>query len=161
MYVEEMYSGMERVWSQGLTVVESASSSLDIVLREGTATINGSIELGQNGTVFADQRLVAVTPGGPPVVAGAAAVVLVPDASRRENAELFFRSSATPEGRFEFPNVPPGQYKLFAVVNIPTAAFADAAFISRYESLGQFISVPPGATLTQQLRLLTEIRSKP
>jgi hypothetical protein len=86
---------------------------------------------------------VAVTDGvGMPVTGRRIQVVLVPDAARRQRADMYFAREAT-EGGIVFEHVPPGSYKVFAWDGVPSEAWRNAEFLREFEDLGVPVTLPP------------------
>jgi hypothetical protein len=72
------------------------------------------------------------------------AVALVPDASRRERADLY-RSAMTDEsGKFHLEAIAPGEYSLFAWEDIEDNLWRDPDFIRRNEASGRRITIREG-----------------
>jgi hypothetical protein len=88
------------------------------------------------------------------------AVVLVPDAPRRENSLLYKRQDvgSTPtdssQFRFSFVGVAPGSYKVIAVDMLPRGSEMDPDVFARYESRAVAVSVTAGATRDIQVPLI-------
>jgi hypothetical protein len=80
-----------------------------------------------------------------------ALATLIPDEPARLRSELYFSIPTDQYGRFTFPNVPPGGYKLFAWDDIPGDAYQDPEFIRRYEDRGMPVKVGSGASVDQQV----------
>lgn len=83
-----------------------------------------------------------------------AAVVLVPEESKRNREDLFFQQSSDQDGRFSFRGVPPGDYKLFAWDKIDYGVYRDPAFLERYEDEGAKVSVKERSQEVAELKLL-------
>lgn len=83
-----------------------------------------------------------------------AAVVLIPEESKRHREDLFFQQAADQNGRFSFRGVPPGDYKLFAWDKVEAGAWRDPAFLDRYEDDGVKVSVKERSQELRELKLL-------
>jgi hypothetical protein len=80
--------------------------------------------------------------------AAGAAVVLVPDSSRRLIQSYYKTTTAGPKGSFSFSGVPPGVYQLFAWKSVPDTAWMNPEFMSRWEGRGQVVSIEAGRSVT-------------
>ncbi|HET9131503.1 MAG TPA: hypothetical protein VFO86_11170, partial [Terriglobia bacterium] len=85
-----------------------------------------------------------------------ATVVLVPDTSRRFVQSYYKMTKAGPMGSFSISGVPPGVYQLFAWQSIPTSAWLNPEYMSRWEGRGQVVSVEAGRTVTVKARLYSK-----
>jgi hypothetical protein len=92
-------------------------------------------------------------------VAASSTVALVPDGKRRSNSEYYRRAIADQSGRFVLPNVPPGDYTLFAWQEIEKGQYLDPDFLLQYEDVGKPMHVEEGnSNLDVQLQLATSAR---
>jgi hypothetical protein len=81
-------------------------------------------------------------------------VVLVPEGSRRAIRRFYKTAISQPDGRFEITGISPGDYKLFAWDEIEPGAYADPAFLQKYEAQGTTVRIREGAAEAVSLRLL-------
>jgi hypothetical protein len=84
-----------------------------------------------------------------------AVATLIPDDPRRLRTELYFSTATDQYGRFNFANVPPGGYKLFAWEEIPSGAHLDPEYIRRFEDRGRPVKVDQGASVDTQTAVIT------
>ena len=77
-------------------------------------------------------------------------VVMVPD-GMPERAELFHVAIADPAGRFNLPNIPPGNYKLFTWERAEPGVWFDPAFLKDFEAKGTSFRVDEGTRGTIDL----------
>jgi hypothetical protein len=73
-------------------------------------------------------------------VAGAR-VALVPDAARRQRADLYQTTSSDDSGRFKLSGIAPGDYSLFAWEDIENGLWQDPEFIRRHETSGKAVRI--------------------
>ena len=73
--------------------------------------------------------------------------VLVPERDR-DHSELFQRAIAALEGRFRFPSVPPGNYKLFAWEALEPNAYFDPEVLRPVEQRGRVIQLAESSRQT-------------
>jgi hypothetical protein len=81
-------------------------------------------------------------------------VTLVPDAGRRSRHDLYFSATADRDGRYTFENVPPGDYQIFGWEKMYSGLVESPAFISRFESRGQSVTVKPGVATTVDVQAI-------
>ena len=78
----------------------------------------------------------AVTAEKPESIQGAT-VVLVPEASKRQQPVAYRTSTLDQYGKFHLTGVPPGEYKLFAWDAVEPGQWMDPDFLSAFESKGR------------------------
>jgi hypothetical protein len=83
-----------------------------------------------------------------------ASVVLIPEATRRDNAHVYKIVIADQGGHFTIRGIPPGDYRLFAWEQVERGAYQDTTFLRRYEGRGEPIRMQEGARLNVQLRVI-------
>jgi hypothetical protein len=129
VFVADIRQGAASVFDEGF-VVDGNANPVQVVLDTGGVQITGVV-------VNAERKPVS-----------GANVVLVPAASRRQNA-LLYRNKLTDEnGRFAFDRrVPPGSYTLYAWESALPTSWRNAEFLANYEGRG--------------LPLVVESQSKP
>jgi len=85
----------------------------------------------------------------------AATVVLVPEASKRDDRGLFRRSSASSRGKFALRGVAPGTYKLLALDDVDFEELVTRPEILKpYESRGEFVTVNESGNYNVMLRII-------
>jgi Carboxypeptidase regulatory-like domain len=124
-YVKSIRNGDADVSNNGLRIEGNFTGSLNIVLAANSGGLDGRIlnENRQN--------------------AGAARVVLVPEA--RSRRDIYFGATASSTGRFQFQGVPPGNYKVFAWPTVPVGAWFDLDFLRSYEDRATPVRIEPDA----------------
>jgi 5-hydroxyisourate hydrolase-like protein (transthyretin family) len=83
-------------------------------------------------------------------------VIAVPDSARRTRSELYRSATADRDGRIHLEGMIPGEYKLFASIDVEAAAWQDPDVIRLYESRGTPIRLAEGAKQEAVLRVLLE-----
>jgi hypothetical protein len=116
-------SGQTDVLRDGLTVSEPGKISLEIVLAPDGGQINGVV-LGKDDK---------------PV--GGATVVLVPEPALRGRSDRFADSFTDQNGRYQFENVAPGDYKVFAWDDIEPGSWFAPDFFRDIESGGEPVNL--------------------
>jgi hypothetical protein len=115
-------------------VSESLSGTLNVVLQRGTGTINGTVRDAQARPV-ADVQ-----------------VVLVPDQARR--LDLYSTTIADKSGRFNFTEVPPGDYRLFSWEAIEPYGHFDPGVVIRDGAQGKALRVAPSSNNAVDVNLI-------
>jgi Carboxypeptidase regulatory-like domain len=114
-YVKSATLGRDDALKARVSIFGDMRDPLEVVLSSATGRIRGTVT-GANGTFF---------PG--------AQIVLVPDEGLRSDASLFKTATADQSGAFTLRGIPPGNYVLFAWNFLEPRAYADQAFLRRYE----------------------------
>ena len=137
LYVADIRQAAASVFDDGIDVPSQAPPALQVMLRSGAATVEGTV---QDAT------------GRP--VAGAT-VVLMPAQNRRQNRVLYNTATSDPTGKFTIRSVGPGGFKLFAwQQRIAGGAYYSPLFMAKYEDRGRAVTVTEGVTVTQQLTVI-------
>jgi hypothetical protein len=135
LYVKSVRAGEIDVLSDGLTVTGAGTVEIEIVM----ASDGG----GAQGVVLdKDQQPVA-----------GATILLAPD--RRSRQDLFKSTTSDQNGHYEFTDVTPGDYKLFAWDDVEPEAWNDPDFLKDYEKQGEKETLEPKARSTVNLHLAT------
>jgi TonB family protein len=140
--VADIRSGTRSVFANGiLTVGPEPPGDLEIVIRNEGATVAGVVEI---PTTLTASELSGIR------------IALVPEGSRRQNLLLYRSTSvAGTSGRFIFPAVQPGEYKVFAWRSLPIGgAERNAQFLARYEEQGTPVTVTTVAPSNLRVRLI-------
>jgi hypothetical protein len=114
-YVKSASLGRADAMNRPAPFSSDIPDSLEIVLSSASGRIRGSV-VAASGAPF---------PG--------AQVVLVPEENLRDRANLFKTATADQTGTFTLRSIPPGNYFLFAWNFLEPRAYADPAFLRRYE----------------------------
>ncbi|HET9942547.1 MAG TPA: hypothetical protein VFR05_04360, partial [Terriglobia bacterium] len=136
LYVAGIRQGAQDLRNTGVIDVRGSTLPIEIQLKAGAGIIQGVVE-GPAGTV-------------PPY----ADVVLVPQFPFRENVLFYGQTTISDKGQFKFEGVAPGEYKVFAFERLADTAEQNAAFIGRYETLGEAVTARPQATTEIKVRLV-------
>jgi hypothetical protein len=133
LYIKSMRLGSED--AMNTFRVSANSSVLDVILTTEAGSVEG----------------VALNRTGDP--AANATVVLVPATARKRTA-LYKCLVTGNDGKFRFPEVPPGDYKLFAWDDIETGAWENAEFMRLHEPRGREIRVSENGKEAVQLNVI-------
>ena len=123
-YIKSIRLGSFDVMTDGLHLAASAENPLEVVMGTDGGTITG--------LVVVDQR--EPQPN--------AVVALVPDLpAQRRRPEYYQTANTDFKGNFQFQNIPPGNYKVFAWEFAQPDSWQNTDFIRAYEEFGKPIRV--------------------
>ncbi|MBZ5580858.1 MAG: carboxypeptidase-like regulatory domain-containing protein [Acidobacteriia bacterium] len=127
-YVKSIRAGGTDALVSGLDATGGAPGPLDIVVSPNAGQVTGTAQ-DANG----QQPAAGVT------------VALVPqEKERRERSSYYREARADEAGAFTFPNVIPGEYKVFAWDRVESGAYMDPEFMKPVESKGEAVTVREG-----------------
>jgi hypothetical protein len=128
VYVKSAKFGGVDVLNTGFRFAGEPDKVLEIVLARNAGSITGRVE---------DERKQPVA---------GVFVVLVSDipTARLYRTDMYKTTSTDTEGRFEVKNLPPGDYKVFALEGFEKDAWVDPEFFKPYEDRGTSIKVGEG-----------------
>jgi hypothetical protein len=135
VYIKSMRFGREDALGTIHVTSDMKDVLLDVVLTTETGSVEG-LAISRTGNSAAN-----VT------------VALVP-ANARKRTALYQTVVTGSDGKFRFPEIPPGDYKLFAWDDIETGAWQDADFIRPYESRGRAVRVSEASKEEVQLNVI-------
>ncbi len=108
--------------TDGIQVTAMSPTGLQIVLTKESGFLEGTVS------------------GAGQVIVPGATVVLVP-AIGRKRSSLYKSAMTDSKGQYRFENIAPGDYKLFAWLDVETGAWENADFIRFYEVMGQPVRI--------------------
>jgi len=120
-YVKSIQYGGSDILNNSFKFSGSASGSVDVILRPGTARVGG---------IVSDARS--------QVLSGVQAV-LVPE--QRNRTDLYRTATTDATGRFNFTNVTPGQYRIFSWEAFESGMQFDPDLLNKSEQQGRLIQV--------------------
>jgi len=131
-YMKSIRMGGIDVWNNGMRLISPPENALELVIGTDAGEVTG---------VLRNDRMELVTN---------AVVALVPLSTL-----LRFRNATTDaDGKFRFPTVPPGAYKIYAWEYADPQQWQDAEFLRPYESAGKPIEMRPGGKVDIPLTVL-------
>jgi hypothetical protein len=136
LYISGIRQGALDIRNEGFVDVRGSMLPIEITIAAGAGIVQGTVE----------------APGGG--VPTHADVVLVPQVPRRGNVMFYDRTIIDDKGQFKFQGVAPGEYKVFAFEQLEDTAEQNPAFVARYETLGQAVTVNSSSTTEIRVRLL-------
>ena len=142
LYLADVRQGAMSVFDLGFDVSTRSNDPIQVVIASGAGTVEGVVR----------ESALKGFPG--------ATVVLIPEASRRENLALYFPATSDASGRFVIRGVPPGDYKLFAWESIRPFAYQNAAFLAKHEERGLTVHVGQGGTASAEVTIIPVVEKK-
>jgi hypothetical protein len=135
VYIKSIRFGDADVLNDGLHLESQPREPLTIVVGTNPGTIEGRVVNDRQ------QALPATT------------VVLVHSGGLRSHVnEMFMSSDAA--GRFEFQNVPPGNYEMFAWDSVETGAWQDPEFMRSFENRGTAVRITEGGKTSVDVKMI-------
>jgi hypothetical protein len=117
--------------SNGITITDGTQDRLEVVMTREFGSLDGLVtDPGRNG-------------------ASGATVVLVP-AVARKNGSLYKSTVADVSGRFRFQGIVPGDYFVFAWIDVETGAWQSPEFLRPFEARGRRVQI---ATNSQDIQV--------
>jgi hypothetical protein len=136
LYISGLRHGTQDIRNDGVIDVRPSSLPVEIQLRAGAGAIQGTVE-GPDGRIPSH-----------------ADVVLIPQFPFRENVLFYDRTTASDKAEFKFEGIAPGDYKVIAFEQLADTAERNPAFIARYETLGESVTVRSRSTMQVRIRLV-------
>jgi len=133
-YIESIRAGGQDVLLSGLHVDSSFDQTLRIVVRTDFGSVSG--------------RVTGIPPQFPRAV-----VTLVP--SNRNDLARYKMTGVDTTGEFQFKNVAPGDYKLFAPGFIDYNSLQDPEFLNAHEAYGRDLRVTAGNDRTMDVPFIS------
>jgi hypothetical protein len=136
-YIKSIHAGPKEALEDTIDLSTGAAPPLRVVVSAKAASIRG--------VVLDDKQKPA--PG--------TTVVLVPDSiKRREKARFYKEAVADQYGRFQMPNVMPGDYQIIAWERIEFRSWMDPTVFIKYDGAGMKVSLAGAESKTLELKRL-------
>lgn len=134
LYVKSAKLGGVDVLDTGFRFAGEPDKVLEIVLAKNAGSLAGRVE---------DERKQP---------ASGVFVTIIPDraSARLYRTDMYKTTSTDPDGRFELKNLPPGDYKVFALQGFEKDSWLDPDFFKPYEDRGLSIKVGEGKVFTPE-----------
>jgi hypothetical protein len=81
-------------------------------------------------------------------------VVAVPDAARRGRTANYKSASADAQGRVRLADLAPGEYRIFATIDIPLSNWQDPDVLRRFETRGELVRLAEAGTAAVTITVL-------
>jgi hypothetical protein len=134
-YVKSIRSGRADVLLEGLEISGASPPPIEVVLSPHAARVSG---------VVIGTKSQKPAPG--------AMVVLVPEDKARAGNPLYYRNILTDaSGRYNFIDIPPGDYRVYVWDEVEVGAWVDPEFLKAHE--GEKVSLDEDARANLQLKL--------
>jgi hypothetical protein len=135
-YVKSIRFGDQDVTSGKIDLMQQSSGVLNIVCGTDVGQIQGSVQ-NENGEPAA-QVMISV----------------VPEGEHQGRQDLYFQLMSDENGKFEYRDLAPGDYKVFAWDSMDQEMMLSAEFQKAFESRGASVSVPPGGNASVQVKMI-------
>jgi protocatechuate 3,4-dioxygenase beta subunit len=137
LYVKSMRSGSADVLREGLTVSSGAAIPLEIVLSDGTGSLEGAVLDGDEKPVLG------------------ATLLLIPEAALRKRWSRFYTAVTSQDGRYHLEDIAPGDYKAVALDDVKPHSWLDPDLLRPLESAADAVTVQPKGHDTLNLHIRT------
>lgn len=142
-YVASATLGGTDLLRDPLVVVPGANSSIDITMRDDSAELEGTL-LGIPAPTLDSTD---------PTPAGHVYCIPLPD-----SAGQFVELGASPDGRFDFHGIAPGNYRVLAFKNPqPDIPYRDAEAMKIFETKGQVVHFAAGEKASVQVEVISNV----
>jgi hypothetical protein len=132
VYVKSIRMGDKDVLTEGLRLERQSDVPLEIVIGANPGSLQGQ--------VMDDQRQPAV---------GAVITVFANDpAARIYRTDMYKIASTDTAGKFQLPNLRPGDYRVFAWENVEKGTWIDSTFLRIHEDRGVTVRIEEGKAAT-------------
>jgi hypothetical protein len=81
-------------------------------------------------------------------------ISVVPEGEHQGRQDLYFQLMSDENGKFEYRDLAPGDYKVFAWDSMDQEMMLSAEFQKAFESRGASVSVPPGGNASVQVKMI-------
>lgn len=136
-YVKSMRFGDQEVNGGKIDLTQQSSGALNIVCGTDPGQIQGSVQ-NENGEPAAQMT-----------------ISLVPQGEHEGRQDLIYQLVSDENGKFEYRDVAPGDYKVFAFESNDQEMLLSAEFQKAFESRGAAVSISPGAGATVQVKMIS------
>ena len=148
-YVQSLSSGGVDLLREPLVVTSGSSTPIEVVLRDDTAGIEGTVT-----GASAAQSSAGLSDAGHAFRQNPSAYLYcipLPD-----SAGQFRELPVSPDGTFDWTGVPPGSYRLLAFAHPqPNLPYRDQQAMRAYETQGQVVRLVPGQKEHLQLQMIS------
>ncbi len=135
-YVKSMHFGDQDVTGGKIDLTQPASGALNIVCRTDVGQIQGSVQ-NEHGEA-----------------APAALITVSPDGEHQGRRDLLYQLTSDQNGKFDYRDIAPGDYKVFAWESGDEMMTQSAEFRKAFESRAASVNVSPAGHVSVQLKLI-------
>jgi hypothetical protein len=142
-YMKTIRMGSQEIGDFLIDLTTGAPGPIEVVVSAKAGQIKGTVE---------DEKQQP---------AANATIILVPEASKRDQFSLFKQTTADQNGAFTVKGLPPGEYTLFSWEEIEDGAWQDPEFLKKYEADGIKVKVAEGSSETAKVKMIPSVKDKP
>ena len=135
-YVKSIRFGDQDVTNGKIDLTQQSSGALNIVCGTDVGQIQGSVQ-NENGEPAAQVM-----------------ITVVPEGEHQGHQDLFFQLMSDEKGKFEYRDLAPGDYKVFAWESMDQEMLLSPEFQKAFESRGASISLSPGGNASVQVKMI-------
>jgi len=135
-YVKSIHFGDQDVSSGKIDLTQQSSGALNIVCGTDVGQIQGTVQ-NDNGEPAA-QAMISV----------------VPDEERYNREDLFVQLVSDQNGKFDYRDLAPGDYKVFAWESMDSQMLQSAEFRKAFESRAASVTVSSGGNASVQVKMI-------
>lgn len=149
-YVASATSGTTDLLHEPLTVSSGANTQINVTLRDDVALLQGSVSgIPDDSSSLRENSSAEPSQG---TRKNGAFIYCIPLPDRSGQYAEFWADST---GQFNFSDLAPGSYRVFAFTRPqPSLPYRDAEAMRAYDSLGTVVQLSPGQTQQVQLQLI-------
>ncbi len=136
VYMKSMHFGDQDVTNGRIDLTQQSGGVLKIVCGSDTGKLRGSVQ-NANGEP---------APG--------ALIALSPDGIHQDRPDLFYQVESDQNGKFNFPDLAPGEYKVFAWESMDSNVVLSAEFRKAFEGRAASVTISPGGNSSVDLKLI-------
>jgi hypothetical protein len=136
-YLKSMHFGDQDVTNGKIDLTQQTSGALNIVCGTDVGQIQGSVQ-NENGEPAAQVM-----------------ITVAPDDEHQSRQDLFYQLVSDTNGKFDYRDIAPGEYKVFAWESVDQEMLQSAEFRKAFESRAGSVSISPGGNASVQLRLIS------
>jgi hypothetical protein len=137
-YLADIRQGAASVYDNGIIVGPEQTNPVEVLVNTAGGSLEGIVSI-------ADQK---PAPG--------ITVVLVPPENRRQNPALYKTARTDPQGHFSLTPLAPGRYTVYAWESIPSGAYQNTEFLSKYAGRGTSVNIEAGGRATANINLIRD-----
>jgi hypothetical protein len=135
-YLKSMHFGDQDVTNGKIDLTQQTSGALNIVCGTDVGQIQGSVQ-NESGQPAA-QVMITVSP----------------DDEHQSRQDLFYQLMSDENGKFDYRDIAPGEYKVFAWESVDQELLQSAEFRKAFESRAGSVSISPGGNASVQVKLI-------
>jgi hypothetical protein len=135
-YLKSMHFGDQDVSGGKIDLTQQSSGALNIVCASDVGQIRGSVQ-NENGEPAAEVM-----------------ITIAPDDEHQGRLDLHYQLMSDQNGKFDYHNIAPGDYKVFAWESVDYEMMQLPEFRKAFESRAASATIPPGGNASVQVKVI-------